>query len=199
MVGAVTVLRRQKRLDVLLAAAPRILAASGATVEDRRRRPRGRRAARRRRPARDLRAVPRARGATTCASWPSTCCRRAGRRSRSACWRRWRAACRRSPPTSAARARRSRPVRLLSRPRDPRRARRRRDRAPQRPASAARGWPRRHARVHAERFTVERMVGGDRRRLRRGAQYAPRPEMTAGSVASRISMSRASDQPATYW
>ena len=30
-------------------------------------------------------------------------------------------------------------------------------------------------------------------------QYAPRPESTAGSVARRISMSRASDQPATYW
>ena len=57
----------------------------------------------------------------------------------------------------------------------------------------------RHASVHAERFTLERMVERDRRRLRRGAQYAPRPEMTAGSVARRISMSRASDQPATYW
>src|SRR4029077_18593982 len=31
------------------------------------------------------------------------------------------------------------------------------------------------------------------------AQYAPRPERTAGSVASSSSMSRASDQPATYW
>jgi hypothetical protein len=30
-------------------------------------------------------------------------------------------------------------------------------------------------------------------------QYAPRPEITAGSVARRISRSRASDQPATYW
>ena len=30
-------------------------------------------------------------------------------------------------------------------------------------------------------------------------QYAPRPESTAGIVARRISMSRASDQPATYW
>jgi hypothetical protein len=30
-------------------------------------------------------------------------------------------------------------------------------------------------------------------------QYAPRPESTTGSVAMRISMSRASDHPATYW
>jgi hypothetical protein len=30
-------------------------------------------------------------------------------------------------------------------------------------------------------------------------QIAPRPVSTAGKVASRISTSRASDQPATYW
>ena len=33
----------------------------------------------------------------------------------------------------------------------------------------------------------------------RSAQYAPRPDSTVGTVASRISMSRARDQPATYW
>ena len=53
--------------------------------------------------------------------------------------------------------------------------------------------------VHARALHGRAHGGGDGRRLRRGAQYAPRPEMTAGSVASRISMSRASDQPATYW
>ena len=52
---------------------------------------------------------------------------------------------------------------------------------------------------HAERFTVERMVAATAAVYEERAQYAPRPEMTAGSVASRISMSRASDQPATYW
>ena len=31
------------------------------------------------------------------------------------------------------------------------------------------------------------------------AQYAPRPESTAGTVARRISRSRPSDQPRTYW
>ena len=30
-------------------------------------------------------------------------------------------------------------------------------------------------------------------------QYAPRPESTAGTVAKRISRSRPSDQPRTYW
>ena len=53
---------------------------------------------------------------------------------------------------------------------------------------------------HAEHFTLDRMVAGTAASTTTCcAQYAPRPEMTAGSVARRISMSRASDQPATYW
>ena len=48
---------------------------------------------------------------------------------------------------------------------------------------------------HLERARPGRF--GDMEDAHRG-QYAPRPDNTTGSVARRISTSRASDQPATY-
>ena len=64
----------------------------------------------------------------------------------------------------------------------------------------ARALPRRcraRRRSRAARGSADRSAPPPGARLR--GQYAPRPESTTGSVASRISMSRASDQPATYW
>ena len=73
-------------------------------------------------------------------------------------------------------------------------------RDPQRRARMAAASRARHARALHGRADGRRDGGRLRRAvLSSGAQYAPRPEMTAGSVARRISMSRASDQPATYW
>ena len=70
-------------------------------------------------------------------------------------------------------------------------------RDPQRRARMRRGVARACTR------SASRRADGRRRRrpstTRCSRQYAPRPEITAGSVARRISMSRASDQPATYW
>ena len=203
VVGAVSALRRQKRVDVLLDAAPRILdAVPGATVVIAGDGPAGGRAAA---PPADprvrLRAVPpagrrppaRARRLRARLELGGVPDRRAGG-----------AGVRRA----AGRHRRRRHARgghARDRPADPAarsgRAGRRRDRAaaatPQRRARMARrltractpsaspssGWSPATAAVYDDVLR----------------QYAPRPEMTAGSVARRISMSRASDQPATYW
>ena len=110
VVGTVSALRRGKGVDVFLDAVPAILAAvPGAELVIAGDGPQAAELQAHPTPARALGALPRRRRPTTCASSTSTCSPRAGRRFRSARWRRSRAACRRSSPPSAGRARRSCP------------------------------------------------------------------------------------------
>ena len=165
VVGTVSTLRPAKRLDVLLDAMPRVLAAvPGGAVRDRRRRAarggpaRPGRAARRRAPSflpwqPPTYRVP-ARAST------STCSPRAGRRSRSGRWRRRRAGCRRWSPASGGTAESVTPdTGLLVPPREPEALADAiiellRDDARRAAMSSA------SRRRYAEHFTVERMVAG---------------------------------------